>query len=641
MPGSKRYAFGEFVLETAQQRVLRRAGPELGLPPKMFKALLLFVEHAGELLDKDTLIQALWPGLVVDENNLSQVVSGLRRALGDDAQGSRFIQTVPRRGFRFIATVTALANEEPAPPAPDPIVSADAAVPGVAPRRGWLRVALAGGALAGLGALGWRVWSPTMAPRVTPGPAATLAVLPFKPLTAEGRDELLELGMADSLIARLSMVPGLVVRSTGSVLRYAGPAQDPLRAARELDVTWVVDGSLQRRDDRLRVSARLLRATDGTAAWSGSFDEKFAGVFDMQDQISDRVAQALVPALHSGAVGVNAHFAEPGGTRSTEAYQLYLTAAWRAQDMRSESAGKAVKLLEQALTIDPNYALAWALLAWVHRRKLYRNDSLPAEVFTAADAALKRALALAPELAQARGGQGFRRYMFDFDWPGAEQEFRRALAANANEVSAQFGFALLSFTTGHIDEGFGRLRLACELDPMSPVLAAVEASFLVERGRLAEAGERLNRIFDIAPDHGLATMTLGLLLWAEQQPEKAIAALRRAVELNDGASRPKAVLGMHLAALGQTAEARTILDALHAQARTRWLPPTSLATVHAALGEHEAALAALEQALRDRDTRLIYAKDDPGWKPLRATPRFAALLKQLGLDRYGPGLSPV
>lgn len=638
MPPSERYAFGNFVLERSQQRVLQRDGSPLALTPRLFNAMLLFVEHAGELLEKDALMQALWPGLVVEENNLSQVISGLRRALGDDAQGHRFIQTVPRRGFRFVATVTALppadASSGVTPPAP-PSAIVSQPHPG---KRQSLRLALAGGA-AMVGGVGWWAWSRQSTAIGLPL-GTTLAVLPFKPLGAERRDDLLELGMADSLVIRLSAVRGLAVRSTSSVLRYAGAAQDPLRAARELDVTWIVDGSLQRLGDRLRATARLLRAADGVVVWSGSFDEPYSGVFDIQEQISQRVMQALASTLQAGAAA-NAHLAELGGTRSTEAYQLYLAASWRAQDMRGDSADKAIALLKQALGIDPSYALAWAMLAWAHRRKLWRNDAVPSQVFQDATAALERALVLAPQLAQARSGLGHTLYFHDFDWAGAAREFRAALATNPNEVSAHFGLALVFFTQGHIDDGFLHMRLARELDPMSPVFHTLEASLLLDHGQLGPARLRLERALDIAPQHGLAHMTLGKLLFAEQRPKEGIAALRRAVGLHEGSNRPKAVLAEHLAAAGDIDEARTILNELLHIAKQRYVPPTSVATVHAALGDVASALSALEQAYATRDVRLTFLKDDRSWTPLRNEPRYLALLKKLALDRYRPGLAAV
>ena len=635
---SDRYAFGNFVLERSQQRVLRSDGSELNLTPRLFSALLLFVENADALLDKDTLMLALWPGLVVEENNLSQTISSLRRALGDETPGSRYIQTVARRGFRFIASVTVLPDAGPLAPSL-PAVPASPVSALQSDRRRWLSLGLAGSVATGLGGTGWWVWrrERTAATDAT-ALRATLAVLPFKPLVAEGRDELLEVGMADSLIARLSTVPGVVVRSIGSVRRYAGADQDPLRAARELDVAWIVDGSLQRRGDQLRVTARLLRAADGGATWSDSFDEKLTGVFDVQDLISARVAQALATRLEVGA-DARAPLKAIGGTRNTDAYQLYLAAGRLAQDMRAEGLRKSLALYNQALAIDPGFALAWVGLAETHRRRLFGADGVPSEVFEPAGFAVQRALAIAPNLAEARAEQAFKLYWFDFDWPVAEREFRRALAINPNVVAAHFGLATLLLTQDQPDEGFAHMRSARELDPMSPVLNSLEAAYLLAAGRRDEARARLNRAFDIAPNFWLAHSTLGMLLLAEQQPEQAIAALRRAVVLADN-SRASALLGIYLARSGQREEAREILNQLLSQAQTRYVPPSSLAAVHLALGEVGSALDALDRAFLSRDPRLTFLKDDPRFVGLRKEPRFVSLMQKLKLDRYGPGLSP-
>lgn len=645
-----RQAFGDFVLDREQQRVLRRDGSVLALTPRLFSALVVLVDHAGELLDKDTLMAALWPGLVVDDNSLSQVISGLRRALGDDAQGSRYIQTVPRRGFRFIARVTLAEGSVPGEETPPPVASRPAAdpVPLSPPtgttrqrRRLWLRGGVAAGFAAAGGAIGLWAWQQQRPPGSdTPAPASTLAVLPFKPLAAEARDELLEMGMADSLIAQLSLVPGLVVRSVGSVRRYAGADQDPVRAAHELNVTWIVDGSLQRRGDQLRVTARLLRAADGSAAWSGSFDERHTGVFELQDRISARVARVLAPSL--GALPAPRTLPGGlGGTRNTDAYQLYLAAARLAQDMRAEGLRKSLVLYNQALELDPGYALAWVGLAEAHRRTLFGADAVPAEVFEPAGLAVRRALDVVPNLAEARAEQAFRLYWFHFDWPGAESEFRAALALNPNVVMARFGLASLLLNQDRPDEGLQQLRAARELDPMSPVLNALEASYLLAAGRNGEARTRLARALDIAPGFWLAHCTHGLLDLAEGRPRPAIERLRHATGLAEGNSRPVAVLAMYLARLGQRDEARAILNQLLALSRQRYVPPSSLAAVHAELGETGPALDALDRAFETRDTRLTFLKDDPRLAVLRAEPRFVALMRKLKLDGFGAGLAPV
>jgi len=447
-------------------------------------------------------------------------------------------------------------------------------------------------------------------------------------------------GMADSLITRLSTVPGLVVRSTGSVRRYAGADQDPLRAARDLDVAWIVDGSLQRRGDQLRVTARLLRAADGSAAWSGSFDETYTGVFEVQDAISARVAEVLAPSLE---VFVRARPPQPGlgGTRNTDAYQLYLAAASHAQDMRADALRRSIALYKQALELDPGYALAWVGLAEAHRRTLFGADAMPAEAFEPARVAVQHALAVVPDLAEARTEQAFRLYWFDFDWRGAEREFRRALATNPNIAMAHFGLASLLLNQGQAEEGFAQMRTARELDPMSPVLNTLEAAYLLEAGRRDEARARLDRALDIAPRFWLAHCTRGLLLLADQRPADALVELRRAVEFADGNSRPAALLGIYLARLGQVEEARVVLNQLLALEKTRYVPPTSLAAVHAALGEVEPALDALDRAFLTRDTRLTFLKDDPRLVGLRKEPRFVSLVHRLNLDRFGPGLAPL
>ena len=329
-----------------------------------------------------------------------------------------------------------------------------------------------------------------------------------------------------------------------------------------------------------------------------------------------------------------------GGTRNTEAYELYLAAARHAQPRRADSLRKSIALFRQALGVDPGYALAHVGLAEALRETLLAADAQPSEVFQPAQQAVQRALALAPDLAEALSEQGFSLYYFDFDWPGAERGFRRALAVNPNVAMAHFGLAQLLLTQDRPDEGMQHLRLARELDPMSPFLNTLEAGYLLARGQREPARLRLQRAFDIAPDFYLAHRTQALLHLADGQTEAALAALRLAAERSGGNSRPQALLGMHLARLGRQAEARTILHQLLQRAQQRFVPPISLAVLHSALGETTLALDALERAYSARDTQLVFLKDDPRWSGLRDQPRFVALLRQLKLDRYGPGLSP-
>ena len=628
-----------------------RGGDVLELSRRQFDALSLFVRHPGELLDKDQLLAAVWPGLVVEDNNLSQLISGLRRALGDDPQHSRYIQTVPRRGFRFVAEVrreslatTASVDAVAATPAPTPIDAPAAETLVVATpventaeaespppvRRRALAASVAAVGVVGVGAavFGWRIRS---TPReVSAGSAATtLAVLPFKPLVMEGRNELLEVGMADSLIARLSTLPGLVVRSVGSVRRFAGPDQDPIAAAHDLDVAWVVDGSVQRWGDQVRVTARLLRASDGSAAWSGTFDEKFTGVFDVQDAISERVALVLMPRLDRGE---RSRLAGSGGTRQPDAYQFYLDARWQAQSVRADGLRKSVDSYGRAIAVDPGYALAYAGMAESYRRMIFGDDAEPNSVFTRALAAAERGLKIAPDLAEIHSGLGWIAFWHDWDWPRAEQIFRQAIAFNPNVVEARFGLGSLLLATGRADAGREQIQLARALDPYSLIINSLEASYLLAAGRREEGLARLQRVLALEPNFWVAHLTRADYLFADGKSDAAIDALLTADRLSDGSTVAAATLGFELGRLSRDDEARAILSRLQALERTRYVAPTSIASVQSGLRRVGAALDQLERAFELRDPRLIYLRSDGRWDALRSEPRFVALLARLRLS---------
>lgn len=591
----ERYAFGEFVLDPLQRMVHRRDGAPLALTPRLFNALQLFVEQPGKLLEKDWLLAALWPRVVVEENSLSQVVSALRRALNDE--GQRYIRTEPRRGFRFVAEVSvqaALVESNPTAPLP---------------------AALSG--------------------------STALAVLPFVSLADDSHDDLLEVGMADSLIARLSSLPGFAVRSVGSVRRFAGIERDPLAAARMLHVGWVVDGSIQRRADRMRVTARLLSVADGVAAWSDSFDEKIDGVFEVQDAIAGRVAESLALRL-SGAAAAPQNLPKPagGGTRDVEAYHHYLTGLANIQGISAEGLSRCAADFDRALRLDPDYALALVGKADACRRMVWGADRAPVEAFTAARPWILQALALAPDLAEAHCELASVLYWYDYNWAEAAREFRQALALKPSHANAHFGLGYLLGSMGRIDLGLQHTRQACDLDPMGLVFNTHYACFLAHVGERADAHARLRWVLEVAPAFWVGHLALGRLRLTDGDLDAAIAAARRADELCAGRSTQAAsMLGAFCARAGLQDEARSILQGLQRRAAERYVPPTSLAAVHAALGERDAALAQLEHGFDVHDTRLIYVKNDWRWESLKDEPRYHALLQRLRVDGCGPGLN--
>lgn len=584
---------GDFVLDGGRRCLVRGDGSAVALTPRLYRALELLASRPGELFDKRELMQALWPGQVVEDNNLSQLVSALRRALGDDVEPHRYIRTEPRRGLRLVAPVSA-AGASGGPPV---------AVESLRPR-------------------------------------TRVAVLPFLKLSGSERDALLEVGMADSLIARLSIAPTLSVCSVGSVRRFAGRDQDAVAAGRLLDVQWVVDGTLQREAERLRVNARLLSVDSGAAVWTGQFEDRSARVFEIQDAICRRVADALRQELdRAGPLwGAGGGAKEPGGTCDLDAYQLYLAGMSHSQGIRADGLRHSVDLFEQALEIDPDFALAHVGIAEASRRMIFGADRSPTEAFGAMRLHTDRALERAPGLAEAHTQLGWLRYWSERDWPAAESAFRRAIELNPSAALARFGLGFMLLVIGRRSEGLDLVRSARALDPMSLLIGTMEGSFLVQLGERAAGLERLRRMLTIEPRFWIAHLGLAHAHADVGEWEAALASAQKAAELASMSTQALALKGAILGWAGRFDEARAVLAQLQALRAGRFVPPTSLAAVHCALGEHDQALDHLEHACSVLDVRTVYLRDDMRWRALRSHPRFQALLVAMRLSGLPPGV---
>jgi len=636
-------AVGDFRLDLMRRRLLDSQSQTVELSARLFDALVYFAEHRGELLDKDRLMAALWPGLVVEENNLNKVVSALRRALGDDGEDKRYLLTVPRRGFRFVADVRnvtastrpplepAAATAPRAPPA-DAQVSAPEQ-----PRR--RRALITGGAAvaaAAVGAAGLWAWQraaddAASAPRAAAA-ATTLAVLPFRPLPGGPGDQVLELGMADSLIARLSTARGVVVRPIGAVRRYTAADTDPLRAARELGVDWVLEGSVQQKGQRAHVTARLLEVSSGAAAWSGNFDETFTHVFDVQETISRRVAEVVIPQLAERERGQMAG----AGTGNTDAYRLYLEARYQTLLFTPDAFRRAIVLYRQAIAADPRYVYAHVGLADVLRRTQFTSNTAPRDTFEAVRAAAQRAIELDPQLGDAHAMLGSVAYWYEWDWPRAEQTMRRARELNPSSVDAHYGLAHVLMTTGRQAEALPLFTRAREIDPHSPPVNCFEGGMLAMSGHVGEGIARIEHAIGIDPAFWISRLFLGNVLINSGQTDAGLVAMQRAVELSRGSAWAGGMLGHALAQAGRTEQAQGVLLDLLARSRSGFISPAMIAAVQLALGDTEAAMAALEQAYEVRDIRLVFLQVEHRWAPLRGSARFAALARRLGLVAAPP-----
>jgi TolB-like protein/Flp pilus assembly protein TadD len=456
----------------------------------------------------------------------------------------------------------------------------------------------------------------------------TIAVLPFKPLLPENRDQVLELGMADSLITKLSNVREMVVRSLNSVRKYGGLEQDPLVAGRELQVNSVLEGNVQKSGDRIRVTARLIRVADGSSLWANTFDEKFTDVFSVQDAISQKVADALALRLS----GEENKRLTKRYTDNVEAYQLYLTGRYHWNKLTPPEIAKSIGFFKQAIDLDPTYALAYFGLADAYRALAPTSEVPPKDILPQAKAAATKALEIDESLAEPHATLAFIHTWFDWDWAGAEREAKRAIELNPNFGLAHIAYAQLLSYRGLHQEAISEAARARELDPLSSIINTLNGSVLLYARRDDEASMTLQKTLELDPNFWIAHYFFGKTYLAKKKYSDAIAEFSKARELSGGNSLAIGMIGYGWALAGDLAKARAVLTELKSLSGQRYIPPSNVAVLCFALGEKDEAFIWLEKAYQDHDVRLSRMKVDPEWDSMRSDPRFVAILKRIGLQ---------
>ncbi|WP_426700059.1 tetratricopeptide repeat protein [Rhodanobacter sp. Col0626] len=635
------YAFGDFRIDTTSRRLLRSDGTPVPLTPRVFDTLMLLVENGGKILSKDVLMAAIWPNRIVEENNLTQNISTLRRVLGASAGDHRYILTEPGQGYRFVEPVRAesfsdgvsdstVSTPEDVDPTSSPHeVSVD--TPQIAAmttpaarvtRRAAMAVALVVLMIV-VAATGW-LWR---ARNVAPSPTPSLAVLPFKPLTADSRNEVLQLGMADTLITKLSTNPHVVVRSLDAVRHFTRAEQDPVAAGRALGVGSVLEGYIQRQGDHVRINARLLAVPGGEALWTGTFDAKFSDVFALQDAITQKVAASLSLKLDRD----ERRRMEKNYTSNIAAYQRYLDGRFHLQNATPAELVASIDAFQRALEIDPDYALAYVGLAEGYRRQAIISDADPQIVLPLARTAAMHALRIDDTLAEAYVPIGFVHFWYDWDWAAAEAAFRRGIELQPNFADLHFGYAALLSNLGRNDEALRESQRARELDPTSPLYVALEASFVAYAGHVDEARQQIEGVLRVHPDFWIAHLTLGWLDTNADRYADAVNDFRKASALSGGSQQAVSMLGFALARANRKPEAQQLLDALLVRSQQQYLPATSIATIYCGLGENDQALRWLERAHAAHDVRMTFLKVDHRWDTLRGDPRFVTLMREMRL----------
>jgi DNA-binding winged helix-turn-helix (wHTH) protein/TolB-like protein/tetratricopeptide (TPR) repeat protein len=600
--------FHGYRLDMVRRQLVDPDGTPVQLMPKAIETLVHLVLNAGQTVTKDELLRSVWPDTVVEENNLTQNISALRRAFGEKLGEHRFIVTIPGRGYRFVAPVTPVGRAAEVERAP-----------ANSPRRRWVAIGTIAIVVAVVAVAAWRLASFGEV-RAPPFPQ-TIAILPFKPVVEGQRNEAMELGMADSLIMELSRSPHLIVRPFNTTRRYAAVDQDPLEAGRQLAVEAVVDGTVQIADDRVRASARLLRIPDGRQLWAGTFDEQFSDIFEVQDAIAQRVAGALQIRLNPGA---------PYQTANVRAYELYMLGRMHQARLVMPEVRRGIEYFEQAIAEDNSYALAYAGIADAMRSLVLSNDAPPAEMAPRAKETASRAIELAPDLAEANSARGLDAMWFDWDWPAAEKYLSRAVVLAPNNAEAHIYLAHLYSNLGRKPEALNHARRASELNPVSPLIASLEGLFLTHQREHEAAVRRCEEAITLDPNFWLSHHLLANSLVDVGQYEAALLASAEAKRLSPLQTLSDTFSAIALARLGRADEARAILDSLSALARQTYVPPAHFAMIETALGNRDKAFEHLDAALSIRDPRLTLMKVDPKWDGLRSDPRFQAALRRMG-----------
>lgn len=623
------YEFGEFRID-ARERLLYRGGEVVALTPKVFETLLVLVRHSGHVLEKNELMQMLWPDSFVEESSLAQNISLLRKALGEGAAERQYIETVPRRGYRFVAEVTETRQEEtdaemPLPAATEAAASTLAhAAPPRRRRRVYTLVAavLLCSALTGLFYV--RAHKRRQAGAETA--AKSIAVLPFKTLGTEDETELLGLGMADALIIKLGKLPRPAVLPTGSVVKYTRRDGDALAIGRELGVDAVLDGTVQRAGERVRVTAQLIRLSDGKALWSGKFDQQYSGIFAIQDSLSEQLAAALVSELTN-----NDRERLAGGrlTQNTEAYQAYLMGLYFWNRRTEENLAKAIGYLQQAVEKDADFALAHAVLADCYYLCSTSGYKIVprGEALRRAYESAQRALVLDDTIAEAHTAMaGVRQAYKEFDEAG--REFRRAIELNPNYAVARVRYGYFLFGSLRLEEAVAEMKRAQELDPASPVTNAALA-FMLRMARDYDGAIKHNRrALELQPDTigahaGIAESYIGKGMFEEAHAE--IEKVRQTEPLLAVQLRAYA-----FAAAGRRQEALAILSEL--QQTDASVPPINYALIYGHLGDKEKAFAWLKKDSFSPPVRALLMFD-PDLDPLRDDPRYDEILRHQDIAR--------
>lgn len=630
-PANVLYEFGPFQLDPPE-RLLLCDGQPVSLTPKGFDLLLALVDRSGHLVEKEELLKLVWPGAFVEEGNLAVTISQLRKALNDDRGQHRYIETVSKRGYRFVAEVKRrddsaliISSLRPVqnvsiPPAVTQMkIAAAAQVRGQHAGKKWLYTLVAGIGLIVLLLTGLAMHRGNGQQRSTQGAdIRSLAVLPFQTLGSNSPDKYLGLGMADAVITKLANTGKIIVRPTSAIQQYARTEKSPQDAGREQGVDAVLDGRIQRDGDRVRITVQLIRVQDGQQLWADSFDRQFTNIFSLEDTLSEMAAQSIRLQL----TGEESRKFARRPTENLDAYDAYMKGRYFWNKRTESGLKKGLDYFRQAIKLDPNFAEAYVGVADSYATLGLYSVLPPKEAFSSAKGAALRALQMDDSLAAAHAAMGFIHFYYDWDKSAAGTEFQRALSENPNDAMAHSWYGESLAAKGQYPEAIAQAQRALHDDPLSLIVGSNAGWTFALAGRYDQSVETLKKAIEIDPEFPRTHFRLAQVYEARGQYALAIPEFEKAVKLSGGDPYYEASMGHAYGTSGNADKARSILQDLLSRARTQYIPPYAIALIYEGLGDQDQTFDWLQKAAADKSTSMVFFRSDPEMAALRSDPRF-------------------
>jgi TolB-like protein/DNA-binding winged helix-turn-helix (wHTH) protein/Flp pilus assembly protein TadD len=648
------YLFADFTLQASEHH-LRRGTQEIYLRPKTFETLLYLVKRHGHLVGKDELLDRVWANTIVTDAAMAHCIEEIRKALGDDAYQPRFLKTIPRVGYKFIAPVIAInvteegiveeeftavkvkLIEEDQESADKFDASTAATVPEVRRAPSLFR----------LPSLLLSYWS-LVSQKITllivifllliagglflnnrsHHAIHSLAVLPFTNLNADPAQDYFADGMTEALITELAKISAVRVISRTSVMQYKGAYRPLPEIARELHVDAVVEGSLLYSGEHVRITTQLIQASPERHLWAESYQREMGDILSLHNEVTRAIAKEIKAKLtpHEKAHLDKFRQVKP------EAYQAYLKGRHFWNKRTPEGFNKGIEYFNQAIAIDPSYAPAFAGLADCYNLLDDYNVLPPDEAVPLAKAAAEKALAIDSALAEAHASLGFALVRYDWDWIGAEKELKRAIELKPNYADAHHWYALQLAMMGRFEEAINEIFKAQKLDPLSLIINAnIGWLYFFERN-YDLAKEQLKRTLEMDQNFIAAHVKLGWVYEQEGKYEEAIAQFKNALALSGDDDETIGLFGTCYALSGRRAEAIKIANKLIAQSKQRYISAFWIAIIYASLGEKEYVFEWLNKGAAERNVGMVWLKVEPKLDRFRSDPRFFELSRIIGLQ---------